>query len=137
MIGTDNGNIDYGRNVPYELQQEKMAEKNHTRNAIYPIGMFPPNPLGLYDISHNGTEWVADWYASPYGKAASVNPKGPSSGEKKVERGWDSDTLKIGVNVWRRKDLPVPMRSGVADEANIQKPIATPFLPGIRCAVAP
>lgn len=136
-IGTDNGHIDYGRNIPYELQQEWMAQKNHTRNSIYPIGMFPPNPLGLYDISHNGEEWVADWYADTYKKASSVNPKGPSSGVKKVMRGWGGDTLKIGVNVWRRKDLPVPMSRGVLDEANIMKPMESPFLPGIRCAVAP
>jgi formylglycine-generating enzyme required for sulfatase activity len=46
-----------------------------------PVGSFPPNSYGLYDMAGNVWEWCADWYDTGYyAVSPKANPKGPSSG---------------------------------------------------------
>ena len=51
-----------------------------------PVGSYPPNQWGLYDMHGNAWEWVADWYA-PYSTVQDTNPEGPPVGNLKVIRG--------------------------------------------------
>ena len=56
----------------------------HSGNAgegqgIKPVGSFPPNELGLYDMSGNVSEWVLDWYDRAF------YTKGPVSDPKLLE----------------------------------------------------
>jgi formylglycine-generating enzyme required for sulfatase activity len=62
-----------------------------------PVGCFPPNPWGLYDIIGNAREWVNDWYA-PYETNALVDPVGPTNrGQFRVMKGvgWSTRTRHI------------------------------------------
>ena len=54
-----------------------------------PVGTFPPNGFGLYDVAGNVREWTADVYnARVYDKAGPfVDPSEPGPGRERVVRG--------------------------------------------------
>jgi formylglycine-generating enzyme required for sulfatase activity len=56
-----------------------------------PIGAFPPNGYGLYDMCGNVWDWVWDW-AQNYSSATQTNPAGPATGTFKIFRGGSNFT---------------------------------------------
>jgi len=50
------------------------------------VGSLEPNRLGLFDMSGNVSEWCWDWYGD-YPNHPIVDPRGPTSGVWRVERG--------------------------------------------------
>jgi sulfatase modifying factor 1 len=60
--------------------------KSEDRNKSLPVGSFPPNAFGLYDMHGNILEWINDWYGE-YNVNEKINPKGPEKGTNKIIRG--------------------------------------------------
>jgi formylglycine-generating enzyme required for sulfatase activity len=51
-----------------------------------PVGSYPPNPWGLYDMIGNSREWVVDWF-SWFTDEPAVDPRGPPTGHCRVDMG--------------------------------------------------
>ena len=56
--------------------------------GLSPVGAFPANRYGLYDVVGNAWCWCSDWYQADYYAASrQYAPRGPASGEHRVRRG--------------------------------------------------
>ena len=78
-ISTDQANYDGGYTYG-------KGRKGKHRAKPLPVGSFPPNAWGLYDMHGNVSELCADRYGQ-YGSAAESDPKGPAEGNLRLSRG--------------------------------------------------
>lgn len=69
-FATDNGLREKGRNVLDNMKYDGLVTE--------PPGSYPPNPLGIYDMTGNVGEWVLDWYTRKYPYEDEINPTAPS-----------------------------------------------------------
>jgi len=49
------------------------SDNEESGKGIMPVGSFPPNAIGLYDMSGNVSEWVKDWYDRDFYSKSPVN----------------------------------------------------------------
>lgn len=77
---TDNGEFEPGRNIRDATKVKREM----------PVGSWPPNPLGLYDMTGNVDEWTVDYWRA-YRPGAVVNPRHDEyqklKSDQKVTRG--------------------------------------------------
>jgi sulfatase modifying factor 1 len=58
------------------------------KNGPEPVGLYPPNAYGIYNLGDNVHEWCADWYDDGYYEwSPERNPRGPESGSRRASRG--------------------------------------------------
>jgi formylglycine-generating enzyme required for sulfatase activity len=84
------------KNKKFTWGNEYSAKKANTWQGIFPffntkednyigtapVGSYPPNRYGLYDMTGNVWEWTSDWFAvSHANKAHSSDPTGPAQEE--------------------------------------------------------
>ena len=132
---TNDGNWDKGRNAPFHQQADTIAEKYAEKGiGRYAVGLFPPNPLGLYDMAYMDWEWVNDWYTEDaYETASKIDPSGPASGTDKVIRSWYVGNGQIiGTSIWRKFKAPIPYRKNADDQ---YVPANTYNSPTLRCII--
>lgn len=65
---------------------------------VSPVGTYPANGFGLYDMAGNVLQWVRDYYLDDYyAYAPEIDPEGPAKGEFRVMKGgdWTSGPVRL------------------------------------------
>lgn len=79
---------------------------SNSNSSTHEVGTKYPNELGIYDMSGNVREWCDDWFEY-YSSSPVTNPKGPTTGTMKVNRGGSWTTPAINCrNSYRHTDFP-------------------------------
>jgi sulfatase modifying factor 1 len=111
-LTTDQAN--YDGNYPYKdyLNGKYIGQTT-------PVGSYPPNAWGLYDMHGNVCEWCSDWYDEKYyneckEKGIVENPQGPEIGSRRVLRGGGRfSTARFCRSAYRSAASPGSRRSSV------------------------
>jgi formylglycine-generating enzyme required for sulfatase activity len=68
--------------------------------GFQPVGSFPPNPWGLYDMHGNAWEWCYDKFTSKYPHQAVTDPIGPPDEDPKVEPAYQAHMRVLRGGSW-------------------------------------
>jgi formylglycine-generating enzyme required for sulfatase activity len=104
--GTDGNTYPWGKGLDCQKANYQGCVNRSSEVGSYPDGV---SPYGVYDMTGNAWEWVADWYADNYySKSPRNNPSGPISGQSRVLRGGS----------WARFDVTAFHRTKFAPDYN-------------------
>ena len=82
--GIEGETFPWGECTPAELPNYASRWKSGPE----PVGLYAPNPYGLYNLGDNVHEWCADWYdADHYAVSPERNPQGPLTSSRRASRG--------------------------------------------------
>ncbi|MBI5248358.1 MAG: SUMF1/EgtB/PvdO family nonheme iron enzyme [Desulfomonile tiedjei] len=91
-----------GQKANYADKSKEFPWKDPDADSGYkhvsPVGKFPANGFGLYDMSGNVLQWVRDYYADGYySYAPEIDPEGPAQGQFRVLKGgdWTSGPVRL------------------------------------------
>ncbi|WP_203144013.1 formylglycine-generating enzyme family protein [Marinobacter mangrovi] len=127
---TKNGKAIAGITMADGPTPQNVGDRTPDKMLPKESGSFPPNPLGLFDMSGNVSEWVYDKYDKNYYENSPViNPIGPTEGEifayngdnYRVTRGGTYQDFMLNTTVSRDK-----MTETLSTETS-----------GFRCALSP
>ena len=103
----------YG-NDKYQEQVSCMdyirSEEALTPYSSAPVGSYPPNRFGLYDMLGNVSEFCSNWLGD-YPSAQLNNPQGPAKGNIRVFRGGALGSSESGIRSAFRWGLPLHERN--------------------------
>jgi len=99
-----------GREIPKNRQVPLL-------DRTEPVGTYPPNPWGLYDMSGNVWEFTSDWFDEDYEAYPRVDPRGPVSEDGEAGKEYFSKVIKGGGwNTLPEEARPAKRKSHVAQE---------------------
>ncbi|MBU2713999.1 formylglycine-generating enzyme family protein [Zooshikella harenae] len=118
-------------NVYQENGDFKSTEYDST---IHHNTKYDPNPLGLYNMTGNVSEWVKDFYSKDYYQNSPyLNPKGPNTGKYHISRGgYEPMSLRYGTTLYK---TPLIDRKYRKPRVYNGKEYLLPPAPGFRCAI--
>lgn len=94
--------------VPYIIEGY-----NDNYRGTSPVGSFPPNAFGIYDLAGNVSEWNNDYYSVAAPDGTLVDPLGPKSGEYHVIRGSNYTNGRFSELRWTFRDYGEKARPDV------------------------
>lgn len=80
--------------------EQNTGDDGYTTTS--PVGAFPANGYGLFDMAGNVWQWTSDWYRADYyetlaaGGEIAINPKGPADSDDPSEPGVKKRVLRGG-----------------------------------------
>ena len=106
-----------GRRYPWG-DELGSGRANDNMDGTMPVGIYPTNGYGLFDMAGNVFEWVWDWGSDRQGYYGTVdgakNPRGPDSSDTdtRIRRGggftYGSQYLKCSERMFRRPTYTAP-----------------------------
>jgi formylglycine-generating enzyme required for sulfatase activity len=104
--GVDGRRYPWSNSISHDNANYEGTDGKDLWDGPSPVGAFPPNDFGLFDMAGNVWEWCEDQYLEHYAMASdSVLPKGSTDGQMRAARG--GSWLNAG------KDLRVSFRVGL------------------------